>query len=158
MRLSLLVLLLLGWLVSCGKSAGDVIDGDGAPVPVPTDSRFDSYVQSFEDEYGSKVTVPIVFKATERGHAGVCIKWTNGYREININKIYWDSINELQREQLIYHELGHCVLDLGHVDNHFWSFIWRCPVSIMRSWAFSSREVDKCYDREYNYYMNELFN
>ena len=35
---------------------------------------------------------------------------------IVINKQHWDEINEWQKRELIYHELGHVILNLGHND------------------------------------------
>lgn len=35
-------------------------------------------------------------------------------QEILINASYWNELDEFQRELLVYHELGHCVLRLSH--------------------------------------------
>ncbi len=34
-----------------------------------------------------------------------------------VDKFYWDSANDLEREFVVFHELGHCALFLGHNDN-----------------------------------------
>jgi hypothetical protein len=34
-----------------------------------------------------------------------------------VDKFYWDSADDLEREFLIFHELGHCALDRGHLDD-----------------------------------------
>ena len=34
-----------------------------------------------------------------------------------VDKFYWDSASDLDREFLIFHELGHCALGRGHLDN-----------------------------------------
>lgn len=34
-----------------------------------------------------------------------------------VDKLYWDSADDLEREFLVFHELGHCALKLGHLDD-----------------------------------------
>ena len=34
-----------------------------------------------------------------------------------VDKFYWDSATDLDREFLIFHELGHCALGRGHLDD-----------------------------------------
>jgi hypothetical protein len=34
-----------------------------------------------------------------------------------VDKFYWDSASDLDREFLIFHELGHCALQRGHTDD-----------------------------------------
>lgn len=38
----------------------------------------------------------------------------NPIRTINLNETFWESATELEREYLVYHELGHCFLDRFH--------------------------------------------
>lgn len=48
------------------------------------------------------------------GAIGQC-KLLNGHLpEIRVSKEYWDIANESDREQLMYHELFHCILKLKH--------------------------------------------
>ncbi len=48
---------------------------------------------------------------------GQCIVYTNDSREIVLDQQYWISNVDVKRELLVFHELGHCVLDLGHNDD-----------------------------------------
>jgi hypothetical protein len=34
-----------------------------------------------------------------------------------VDKFYWDDADELEREFLVFHELGHCALKRGHIDD-----------------------------------------
>ena len=45
---------------------------------------------------------------------GLCMRWTDGYRQILIDKEYWDNSNESLRVSLVFHELGHCDLNREH--------------------------------------------
>lgn len=51
------------------------------------------------------------------GHImGLCTSWSNGKREITIDRGYWAEIDIEAREQVMYHELGHCAMNLNHDD------------------------------------------
>lgn len=44
---------------------------------------------------------------------GLCVK-NSGRVNIYIDKTAWNTSDSLQREMLLFHELGHCALDLDH--------------------------------------------
>jgi len=72
---------------------------------------------------------------------------------IKVDPDYWESADHLQRELLIFHELGHAVLQREHNDSR--TEFKECK-SIMRS----SSSVCKCtYNKSTRTeYINELFN
>lgn len=63
---------------------------------------------------------------------------------------YWESASIADKEQLIYHELGHCILDRKHLDGKLDSGI---PISIMDTFHFDR----STYIYYHDYYMRELF-
>jgi hypothetical protein len=149
------MLLLLLFISSCGGNFTDLIYNKDMPNdPIVTDEQFRQYVDMFEQEFGITVNVPIVFKSIDKSYAGLCLVWDNDYREINISKEYWQYYTEEQREQLIFHELGHCVGNLPH-DN---TTVGGCPKSIMRSFMFSFFEVQNCYLPNRNEYIVDMYN
>jgi hypothetical protein len=48
---------------------------------------------------------------------GECYGVGYGGGTIEIDKSYWDNVDSLTQEILLYHELGHCVLSEGHTNN-----------------------------------------
>lgn len=48
---------------------------------------------------------------------GVCYRNSDGTRIATISRFGWESYGECQRRELIYHELGHCLLNLKHSEN-----------------------------------------
>lgn len=46
--------------------------------------------------------------------------WCNYHSDrpdlIIINAFYWDLLNDLEKEKLVFHELGHCILNRSHLD------------------------------------------
>lgn len=146
-------LVLLFLITGCGKSLSDFIQMDKAKFKkANTNPIFLPFIESFQAEFNLQVNVPIVLESIDQRHAGVCTVYSNGYKEITINKDLWDNYSQEQKEQLVYHELGHCVLNKKH-DNTLKEY---CPNSIMRSYMFSTYEINECYLPEYNHYMENL--
>lgn len=89
-------------------------------------------------------------------YSGIC-RYRIGTNEVGIDKEVWGRLDEVERDRLIYHELGHCVLDRGHRNDKFDNNIW---VSLMRGDPLSGIELRMpvCYvwDRT-SYYLDELF-
>lgn len=70
---------------------------------------------------------------------------------IMVDRKVWDGLTVIQREQLMYHELGHCALDRDHLDEvHNKEY-----VSLMHSSGFIE---DANYIANRDQYLNELFN
>jgi len=71
-----------------------------------------------------------------------------GANDIAIDREVWDRSNESSKEWLVYHELGHCVLDRSHRNDRFENGMWK---SLMRG-DLSPEEsiIPLCYtwDRE----------
>ena len=109
------------------------------------ESPFDKYIARFEKDFDTKVTTLIRFDApAERRdeYAGWC-EMEMSPKEIVINQEYWDKAGPLMREEIIYHELGHCELLLEHND---------APYSEM-----NSRLMPPKYYKKYrDYYINEM--
>lgn len=87
-----------------------------------TDPTFASYVTQFEQAFTGihkstmKISnIPINFGTpNEEEFEGVCHLYSNGDKEIIIRKDWWDRVSEEARQLMIFHELGHCVLDRDH--------------------------------------------
>lgn len=89
-------------------------------------------------------------------YAGIC-RYKLGANEIGIDRERWDESSESRKEWLIYHELGHCVLDRGHRNDRFDNGMWK---SLMRGDPLSQDElgIPLCYLWERDqYYIDELF-
>src|ERR1700734_3785043 len=92
----------------------------------PTDTRypkdkygeFNFYVESFK-EAGESVGVKVDMKNTQidfvdrlpEAWVGLCLPEE---RHVYVDLHYWLRTDETHREQLIWHELGHCVLGREH--------------------------------------------
>ena len=68
------------------------------------------------------------------------------------SEYYWNASNEVQRQETVNHELGHCLLSLGHND----STTNTIPDSIMNTYSIS-RSYYYQYVTYMDYYLDQLF-
>ena len=115
-----------------------------------------SYVASFEG-YLSKPIENLIVKFSDvlggdNGSIilGTCTWGSTPTIEIDIDD--FGRLTETQREALMYHELGHCVLNRTHNDGYIDDS--NCANSIMNRFIINQT----CYDTYYVHYINELFN
>lgn len=125
-------------------------------VPNKTDPVFIQYIERFENDTQRTVTVPITFMSNKE-YAGWCKTYSNGYRLIEIDHEYWQNSDDLAKEQLIYHELGHCVLNRGHSNTlvPHPEYGYNIPNSIMYFRAFGGSLF---YGDYRSHYIEELNN
>ena len=167
-----LILFTLLLFVGCGQRL-DHIDSNKLPPKGGIEPTAMEYVTSFEDDYGTTVQVSVELKErlknycygqygcnvfTEYLHIDVdAVCWSSGGagQRVEIKASRWDEMSDGSREQLIYHELAHCVLDQGHRNSKFKSG-FKCKTSIMNEYTFSNPEINNCYLPLNNYYKDEL--
>ena len=157
--LPLLSVLLL--FTACGSSN----DSESAPVPpiaVAVDQKLESYLERFvlysETALGRKIPIREVslqfsdlgFTVEKGGINGRCTRALNGPSLVEIDRLFWEVADESRRENLIFHEFGHCLLNRNHLDEVDRSGV---PKSIMYSYTLSSW----LYSSRRNYYITELF-
>ena len=86
--------------------------------------------------------------------AGMCsYSSRRSEKEIVLDEDFWRRSNTTYKEYIVFHELGHCVLQRDHLDACLNNKTW---TSIMRS------GLGDCFDnytsRTRTYYIDELFN
>jgi hypothetical protein len=110
------------------------------------DSRLESIVQSFETEFSVQVNYSITIEpGLGQNQLGVCRVYGNN-RQIILNESFYNAnnYNHYYIEFVVYHELAHCSLNLGHntavLENGY-------PASIMNPMIFnvSQYEADRAY-------------
>ena len=83
--------------------------------------------------------------------AGQCSYSSSSTRKVNIDINYWNRATDLEKEFVIFHELGHCYLDRSHLDEAE----NRTCTSIMHSGTSGCRFQYNAITR--NTYLDELF-
>lgn len=125
-------------LLACGRPPAKI-----DPILKPYFTQFETDVNASTEyitgEFGT-LPMPTVGQCAENGT----------FKTVTIDPIYWANASESQRQQLIYHELGHCALNLKHIGTFKTD---QCPTSIMYPYTFGD---SYCYSNERNYYYQEL--
>jgi hypothetical protein len=105
----------------------------------------------FEKEINKEVKIDIEYNKLDYPVVGVCISYTNGHKEVQIDPDSWFNFDENYKEELIFHELGHCILGREHDTSYIDEY--RVPKSIMYPYIFGY-----AYNEYKSYYMDELKN
>ncbi len=124
------------------------------------DPEFSSYILEFQklSQYDtSKIRIEFSDESDEtvRGELGACQKGLlngNPIRRIKIRRGRWQEASQDSREQLIFHELGHCLLNRSHSDSYVRRGRYVMPTSIMSA----SQISDEVYKVNRDYYISEL--
>lgn len=128
------------------------------------DPEIQPYVTIYENE-STRMGHPIVVRNLEarfgptdfRGPTviGYCQRSSWSYTPlVVINREFWNSASSNEREHLMFHELGHCLLDLDHDDAVILIGIDWVPRSIMNPYIFE----ESVYVAHREYYLQNLFN
>ena len=139
--------MLLLLLISCGSE-----------TTLKTDDVFEQYKQRFTiDTKLDASHISIIFGEMDAKWYALCYYDSDG-NYIHINKTPWETLSDIRREILIYHELGHCLLGKDHYDVDIFFNGYRCPSSIVTTLLFTENQIQHCYLPEKEYYINELLN
>jgi len=125
------------------------------------DERLWSYFADFEEEADRRGLsydltrynlIGSIENISDEGVAGTCSYGSRSPRHVTVDLSFWQGAGFYSREMVVFHELGHCILNRDHKEettaNGF------CA-SIMRSGTESCRTPYDAQNR--NYYLNELF-
>ena len=125
-------------LTACGKA------------PVYVDVLLQPTIDQFQSEIGvSADGVSATFGPLTRPAIALCMVSGNE-KHITIDKEYWITMDNMRQQQVMFHELGHCVLMLGHTNDVLGN---HCPKSVMYPYAFSDIS---CYVNNLSYYYHQL--
>lgn len=157
MRFTLPLSIILSFFLVFFQNCARPFDVEGNPTsPITsTDPEFIPYIQDFEYYYGQDVSIPIGFGDEKEGIAGTChYRWDHGRIVgdfIMVDRGYWPKMTFIQQKNLIFHELGHCVLGRDHVP---WNNgVMACPSSFMYEAVMS----DYCLQTNWDLYIKEMF-
>lgn len=115
-------------------------------VPTLVITGFEKEFYAFVGYYGKTVKdLSIKFTDLSKPNVGLCSISEGEQPEIYIDRKYWARTDETMHEQLIFHEMGHCILHKNHDDQ---------GVHIMNS--YTPDELD--YVMYHTKLIEELFN
>lgn len=167
MRFSLSIFMLLFLIVSCGEDEAVVADtgplgfqSNEALFPTVTPALRPFYV-AFEEEAAERgfdidltleeVTGNIV-QLGNMGVLGVCVRSDTEPNRVAVDGDAWAVASQAFRELIVFHELGHCVLNREHLDDD----VDGICISIMNS-GLSGCDISLEDDALREAYLDELF-
>ena len=112
----LLILMTLG--IGCEKT--------GIEKDLYIEAALVPYFERFEEEgqlrglsidLASKNIEGYLISISEENVVGQCTYGSSTVRRVNIDTEYWNQATELEKEFVVFHELGHCYLERPHSDN-----------------------------------------
>jgi hypothetical protein len=159
----LLFILTLSYiLTACGPSHFSVATPSPGPVSTVVDQSLQPYLDRFVSysliALGNKIELPAIgiqfadlgFSVEKGGTNGRCTRDGTGAALVEIDRLFWQVTDEYRRENLLFHEFGHCILHREHLEavDQFGA-----PISIMFPYTLSTG----LYSSRRNYYISELF-
>lgn len=119
------------------------------------DPTFIEYSDRFQNTFNVENRVPIIFAEQKGNVIGSCHRYipNSPANWIEIDPTYWGELDDLGKEELIYHELGHCVFALDHDDEFIEKDGMWIEKSIMNPYHFGS---DWYYETYHQYYIDEM--
>lgn len=139
------IIIMAIFLQSCSSELAD-------PVFIEIDDRLVEHVLSFrkrmiqsgtENDFDAITAITMKY-INKKNWLGYCNISSTGIRFIVVS----ESVkSDCKIKHIVYHELGHCALNLGHVDN---------PFDIMNSYAPNECLPDFVFERSLKRIMGEL--
>lgn len=90
------------------------------------DSPLQRYLDAFRDEAATR-GIEVDYEASpvearlELHDGNVRLGWcnynTSSPDQVVINTLFWEILDDLEKEKLVFHELGHCILKRPHLDS-----------------------------------------
>jgi hypothetical protein len=102
--------------MSCSKEDAELKNID--PVIKEYFTRFELEATSRGNDINLNDQQIVGYFATlDNNIVGQCAQLESGGKQIRIDQAYWEIANDLEKEFLIFHELGHCALGRSHADS-----------------------------------------
>lgn len=106
--------------------------------------------EEMKTQYFTKISSIVVDKGAAPIHAdGVCERGKAG-RRITLDSERWGRETQMEREIVLFHELGHCIFDFEHDNRHY---LDGRPYSIMHPAGPSERQ----YREQRDVYLYQFF-
>jgi hypothetical protein len=126
------------------------------------DAPFQDFVHNFEQvsaEEGQPLTIDdlvVQFGDTPTlNETGVCEWADNETPKITVNQRIWNTLNDYDKQEVIFHELGHCVLKRVHQNSEMMAY--GGTVQVAESIMYPYRISGTIYRDNIVHYHDELF-
>ncbi len=112
--ISFLSLLVFATLPSCGEE--DIIETDAELQPYFDIFTKEASIRGITVDYEAARIEGLLQNIPNANIQGQCFRNESKPRKVIIDVNYWSNATELEKQFIIFHELGHCFLDRDHLD------------------------------------------
>ncbi len=159
---STLLLLVVLFITSCGEKT-EIVNPTQTPTVINNpEAVLQPYFERFEQEGAARgwsvdleaaEIIGEIKEIAQEHVAGQCTWASHQPNLVTIDLTFWNAASDLQKEFVVFHELGHCFLNRGHREDAFTN--GQCA-SLMRSGLEDCRDNYTSATR--SQYLDELFN
>jgi len=143
-------------MIGCAKESDENLIVEELNIDAELQPYFDRFIaegasRGEEIDLVAKRIEGFLLDIEEEDVAGQCSYSSSSTRKVNIDINYWNRATDLEKEFVVFHELGHCYLERSHLDEE----ANRTCTSIMHSGTSGCRFRYNAITR--NSYLDELF-
>ena len=145
-------LFIFSTLIACGQLNLEDVERE-------VDPRFQAYVLDFEMRTGIDNKVAITFQQIEQEDViAICYDYKNLRKNyIIVDPEMFESLSDSEKEETIYHELGHCVMNRKHEETTYKKTEYpQLPVTSLYKSIMYPYVFGRLYSRFKDYYVEEL--
>jgi hypothetical protein len=114
-KLLIILVLSISW-ISCSDDTDGYAFIDTRLRPFLDSFALEGSLRGVEIDWNTNVLVAVIEDIPDAGVAGQCAKNIDRLNELTIDRVFWNISTDMEKEFVIFHELGHCVLERGHLD------------------------------------------
>lgn len=103
-------------IIGAGCNSFDAVETDEELLPYFEIFAKEAAKRGFTVDYEAERIEGLIQDIVNPNIQGQCFRNEEKPKKVIIDVGYWDNANELEKQFIIYHELGHCFLGRDHLD------------------------------------------
>lgn len=109
------------FITSCAKENSENLVIEELTIDEELAPYFERFVaegaiRGHEIDLVAKQIEGFLIDIAEENVIGQCSHSASTTRKVNIDRTYWNTATDLEKEFVVFHELGHCYLERSHLD------------------------------------------
>ncbi len=114
--LILIVLSISAVMISLSCSEEDILETDAELLPYFEIFQKEAGIRGFDVDYEAARIEGLLQDIPDASIQGQCFRNEEKPRKVIIDINFWNNADELDKQFIVFHELGHCFLNRDHLD------------------------------------------